>query len=347
MRSLLVSASHRRWLLPFAFGLLSALNVASARAQDALPTAVPAGTRLVVADQNEELQTLMIASGEHARLAASVTYANFIGGPAILEAFRAGALDLATVGNVPPIQAQAAGEEVLIVAARETSEPDYRFALRPGLSLKTLEDFRGRRIAYAEGTGRQAFVLAALKIAGLARRDVSLVPLRSSDMPDAVRSGQVDVAVLNEPHYSRYLADYAGQGQLAMPDDVYDRLPRGRTYLYAAGAALRDPAKTAAIAEFVAHWIAANEWSDASPEKWVKAYFVDRQRLKEADGRAVVESQGRSSFPSLKSQVEYQQGLIDLIHQAGDLPGRLDAAREFDLRFDAVIGSAAGRAAAN
>jgi hypothetical protein len=84
----------------------------------ALPTVIPAGTALVVADQNEELQTLMIASGEQDKLAGKVTYANFLGGPSILEAFRARALDLAQVGDAPPIQAQAAGETLAIVAAR-------------------------------------------------------------------------------------------------------------------------------------------------------------------------------------------------------------------------------------
>src|SRR5215208_595468 len=103
--------------------LFSAASLASgasnaAQIEAALPSTVPSGTALVVADQNEELQTLMIASGEQDKLAAKATYANFLGGPAILEAFRAKALDLATVGNAPPIQAQAAGETLLIVAAR-------------------------------------------------------------------------------------------------------------------------------------------------------------------------------------------------------------------------------------
>ena len=336
--------SLRSRLLPIALGFFGILTVA-ATAQEALPSDVPTDTKLVVADQNEELQTLMIASGEQAKLASSATYANFLGGPAILEAFRAGALDVATVGNVPPIQAQAAGEEIRIVAARQTSEPDYHFALRPGLSgVNTLADLRGKRIAYAEGTGRQAFVLTALKLAGLTRKDVTFVPLRASDMPDAVRSGQIDVGVLNEPHYSRYLADYAGKGQLALPDSAYEKMPRALTYLYASGAALRDPAKAAAIRGFVIGWAAANRWSDANPDAWVKAYYVDRQRLKEADARAIVRSQGHASFLPLNSLLGYQQGLVDLIHAAGDLPKHLDATQEFDLRFDTVASTAFGKA---
>ncbi|QXZ80766.1 hypothetical protein [Rhizobium sp. L51/94] len=98
---------------------------------DALPTEVPNGTAIVIGDQNEQLQTLMTASGEQDRLSSKATYANFLGGPAILEAFRADALDVATVGNVPPIQAQAAGQEVPIVAAVKIAETDYELRCGP------------------------------------------------------------------------------------------------------------------------------------------------------------------------------------------------------------------------
>lgn len=308
-------------------------------AQD-LPTQVPAGTKLIAADQNEKLQTLLKASGEEEKIAAEVTYANFIGGPAILEAFRAGALDIATVGNAPPIQAHAAGEEIPIVATRATSEPDYHFAVRPGLKVGKLEEFRGKRIAYAEGTGRQPFVLTALKLAGLTTKDVTLVPLRASDFPDAIRTGQVDIAALNDPHLSRYIADFTSEGGSALPDAEHDRLPRNLTYLYASAAALKDPAKSAAIRDFVQRWIAANRWASANAEQWVDAYYVKVQQLKPEDGHAVVESEGEISFPLLKDLIAQQQATIDLIFEAGDIPERLDAREEFDLRFDEAIAAA-------
>ncbi|WP_019404540.1 ABC transporter substrate-binding protein [Chelatococcus sp. GW1] len=307
-------------------------------ANDAVPRDVPPGTKLVVADQNEALQTLMKASGEQDRFVADVTYANFLGGPAILEAFRAGALDLASVGNTPPIQAQAAGEAIPIVAAVTSAVVDYSLAVRPGLTVKTLEDLKGKRISYAEGTGRQPFVLHALKAAGLTRKDVVLVPLRVSDFPDAIRTGQVDVAVLNEPHFSRYLADT--EGASALPDSEHDRLARRLSYLYASTKALSEPGKAAAIRDFVTRWITAKRWAAANTDAWVKAYFVDRQRLSAADGRAIAVSEGEPTFPLLSELVPRQQELVDIIHEAGDLPERLDASRQFDLRFDAVIAAA-------
>jgi sulfonate transport system substrate-binding protein len=309
--------------------------------QSRLPAQVPAGTKLVVADQNELLQTLMIVSGAQAKLASNVTYANFLGGPAILEAFRAGALDLANVGNTPPIQAHAAGEQIPIVAARTSSETDYFLAVRPGLKIDSLEELRGKSIAYGEGTGRQPFVLNALKLAGLSKKDVHLVPLRAADFPDAIRSGQVDVAALNEPHFSRYLADFADRNASAIPKQQNDRLPKSLTYLYASKKALDEPAKAAAIREFVSAWIDASRWSQNNRDAWVDAYYVKRQNLKLADGRKIAQAEGNYDFPLLASLIPTQQSLIDMIFEVGDLPKRLDAREEFDLRFDDVIASKA------
>jgi sulfonate transport system substrate-binding protein len=306
------------------------------------PATVPSGTTLAVGDQNEVLQTLMGASGQGTSLGSKVTYANFVGGPAVLEAFRAGALDLATVGNTPPVQAQAAGEHIPIVAAVQQSGSAYGIAIRPGLKLTRLEELRGKSIGYGEGTARQAFVLNALRLAGLSRKDVTLIPLRASDFPDAIRSGQVDIAPLNEPRFSRYLADYADRGAGGLPAAETARVPSGPSYLYAGEAGLRDPAKTAAIADFVAHWIAALRWSKAHSEAWIDAYYVKDQHLSAADGRKIEGAAGDLSFPPLSSLVARQQAIADLIYEAGDLPARLDVREEFDFRFDDVIIANAG-----
>ncbi|OLT47007.1 nitrate ABC transporter substrate-binding protein [Saccharomonospora sp. CUA-673] len=307
-------------------------------AEQPLPADVPAGTDLVVADQNEEVQTLMRASGEHDNLASTAEYTNFLGGPAILEAIRAGSVDVAAVGDTPPIQAHASGETVPIVAAKLQSKPDYRIAVRPGVTVETLEDLEGKKVAYGEGTGRQTFVLRALREAGLTTDDVELVPLRAADFPDSIRTEQVDVAVLNEPHFTRYLRDYGDQGATAVPDSELENVASGLQFLYARGDALTDPAKAAAIRDFVQRWITAAQWSQENEAEWIQAYYVDNAGLSEEDGQAVVDSQGEFTYPRLDgSLVEFHQDAIDLIHAAGDIPEELDAAEQFDSRFDEAI----------
>ncbi|NED66939.1 ABC transporter substrate-binding protein, partial [Streptomyces sp. SID10244] len=62
---------------------------------------------------------LLRASGLDKNLPFSIEYANFTGGPAVLEAFRAGTADVAPVGDVPPIHAALTGQQVPIILARE------------------------------------------------------------------------------------------------------------------------------------------------------------------------------------------------------------------------------------
>jgi sulfonate transport system substrate-binding protein len=303
----------------------------------ALPVATPAGGKLVVGDQNENLQTILAASGVRSRLVTRVEFANFLGGPEIFEAFRAGALDVALVGSTPPIHAHAAGEPIPIVAALKSTRPAYGLALRPGLALTSLQDLKGRKIAWAEGTARQPFILAALKRAGLKTGDVGLVPLKVADFPVAIKTGQVDVAPLNEPHLSRYLKAYAAEKAQTLPSAAHQGLPASTHYLYASKKALADPAKAAAIRELAAGWMSAVAWSRAHPADWVRAYYVKRQGLNEADGAAIVRADGEMRFFPLRDIVRAQQELIDLIHDAGQLPRRLDAKEEFDFRFDTLF----------
>lgn len=319
----------------------SAIGAAHAQAGGDFKTAVPASTQLVVADQRQQLQVSFAASGEEKKLPFKVKFADFRGGPAILEAFRARSLDIAIVGDAPPIQAHVSGNPLPIVGARQFTAVTYQYAVRPGLSVTSLNDIRGKKVAYAEGTATQSFVLATLNKIGLTKKDVTLVPLRIVDFLDAVRSGAVDVAPLNEPPFSRYVTNFKKDGASALPEKEVAGLPEGLSYLYASPAALKDPVKSAAIATFIAHWVKASQWTEDNEQAWVQAYYVKSQTLPAEVGKQVHQSLGKSSFPRLSDLIPRQQNTINLIHAAGDIPKKLDAKEEFDLRFNDIAANAA------
>ncbi len=334
-----------RHTLKSLFLLVAASIVQPLSAQTALDAPIPPGTKLIVADQRQFLQVSFEASGELKKLPFQVQFADFRGGPAILEAFRGGALDLAIVGNGPPVQAHVSGFPLPIVGGKVTDAITYRIALRPGSDIQKLADLRGKKIAYTEGTAVQPFVLFVLNKLGLSKKDVTLVPLRIVDFTDAVRTGAIDAATMNEPPLSRYLTLFKKDGAQVLPDTEHEGLPVNVNYLYASQSALRDPVKTAAIAAFVRHWVKATQWTEANSQAWIQAYYVKSQGLPADVGATVHAAQGKSSFPRLSEFVPGQQQIIDLIHGAGEIPRRLDAAEEFDLRFDAVGARAAQGAA--
>lgn len=305
-----------------------------------LPTEVPPGTTLVIADQMEAQQVALKASGELDTLPFTPEFANFTGGPAILEAFRAGAADVASVGDTPPIQALVAGEDVPIIHARQTDPASTKLAVTPGKPIRTLADLRGAKIAYAEGTAQQVVVLRSLEKVGLSTSDVELVRLQLGDFNDAVRTGQVDVAPLNEPRLTRFLNEAAPRGGGVIDPSETADTSSGLNYLYARREALQDPAKAAALRAYVEHYTRAQQWINEHPDEWVEAYYVRNQGLTAEEGQRILASLGTLTFPHLDQElVRRQQDTIDIIDRAGELPKRADAAEGFDLRFDEVVSS--------
>ncbi|MGY5307577.1 ABC transporter substrate-binding protein [Nocardia gipuzkoensis] len=300
-----------------------------------LPTEIPAGTTLVAADQSERLQSVLRLSGELDKLPFKVEFANFVGGPAILEAFRAGAADVAQVGDVPPIHALVAGQDVPIIASYQTSTTALKLAVAPGRSVPKLADLKGKKIAYAEGTAQQAAVLRAIDKAGLTTSDVQLVRLQLAEFLDAVRTGQVDVAPLIEPNVTRFLRT---PGTSLVPDAETEGIYGGLAYLYARRAVVRDPAKAAATRALVGAFVRAYQWANTHPEEWARRYYVENQKVSADDAERIVESLGTYVFPHLDQQlVDRQQATIDAIAEAGELPKKVRAANGFDLRFDAAV----------
>ncbi|MGP4020802.1 ABC transporter substrate-binding protein [Saccharopolyspora sp. 5N708] len=312
-----------------------------------LPTAIPPGTKLVVADQQERLQSLFRASGEFDKMPVKPEFANFTGGPEVLESFRAEAADIAIVGDTPPIYAQASGADVPIVAAYRVDPNSTRFAVTPGADVRTLADLRGKKIAYAEGTAQQAAVLRALEKASLTTDDVQLVRLQLAEFNDAVRTGAVDVAPLNEPRLTRFLTQTEGRGT-TLPIAENGGTSTGLSFLYTRRAALEDPGKAAAIRAFVEHFVAARQWAATHPDEWIDFYYVNNQGVTRTDGERIVATEGDVVFPRLdESLIATQQHTIDLLLADGGLPKPLNAHDHFDRRFDAVIEEAAQRVGAS
>ncbi|RRQ29402.1 ABC transporter substrate-binding protein [Rhodococcus sp. Eu-32] len=304
----------------------------NALASDApLPTEIPAGTKLVIADQSEFQQSVLRASGELDKLPFDYEFANFVGGPAILEAFRAGAADVARVGDTPPIQALIAGQDVPIILGTQSDPDNTRLAVAADRGITTLADLKGKKIAYAEGTAQQAIVLRALTKAGLSTDDVELVRLQLAEFPDAIRTGQVDVAPLNEPNLTRFLNN---PGTSLIDTSESGGTSTGLSYLYARREAIQDPAKAAALQAYTASFIRAVQWANDNPEQWLQSYYVENQGLTPEDGRRIVESLGPYVFPKLDDAlVQRQQDTIDVIDDAGELPKSVEASDGFDLRF--------------
>ena len=326
-----------------ALALLTACGAGGSARNDlalsaALPTSVPKSTELVVGDPMTEVALKL--SGELDKFTFPVKFANISGGPQTTEAFRAHALDVGAVADIPPIYATWTGLKVRIVAAKYRQDPIdhpiYELGVAPGAGVRSLADLKGKKIAYSPGQAQGALVLRVLQKAGLSKDDVTLVELPSTGdvYPNALASHQVDVAPLGGVYIKRYLAAYGKDGARTIKHGIRD----DPSHLYVLQSSLQDSAKAAAIREYVQHWAVAQRWIDEHPKEWLEGYYVKDQGLSEADGRWLIENAGHPVIPTdWGPHIADHQKTIDLLAKEEGHPA-LEAGTLWDRRFEKVGG---------
>lgn len=301
-----------------------------------LPTKAPSrSTRLSIAVHTSQLQ--LAASGLDKELGFTVSqWPNLSAGPDIIQGFRAHSIDLAANAGIPPIQAAAIDVKARIVAVQERSIPLYQFATAAGSGIAEAADFRGRKIAFSQGQAQGVVVLRALKDAGIRHDDVELVPLPSTQFLTALQSRQVDVAPLAEPTLTKYLEQYGKDGARAVKTHVVDLL----TVLWAPDEVLADPAKLAAVRNYVPLWARGLVWAWEHEDTWIDTYYVKDQGVTRADGKRIVASLTTPSFPeSWDRAVAWEQETADLLADGGFVK-KLDVTPLFDRRFEGLAAQA-------
>ncbi|GAA3675259.1 ABC transporter substrate-binding protein [Nonomuraea antimicrobica] len=310
---------------------------APALAPDApLPTSVPQGTKLIVGDPSTKVALQL--SGEIDKFSFTIEWANVTGGPQTSEAFRANALDVGAVAEIPAIHATWTGLPVKIIASKFRKDPldhpTYELGIAPGVTVKTLADLRGKKIAYSPGQAQGALVLKVLAKAGLTKNDVSLVELPSTGdvYPNALASRQVDVAPIGGVNIKRYTTKWGRDGATTLRHGLRD----DPSHLYVRTSTLEDPAKAAALREYVAAWARASRWAYEHPKEWIDGYYVKDQGLSAADGQYLVDVSGEPDLPADWSEaiVRHQETVDLLAKETGNPP--LKAQDLYDLRFQSV-----------
>ncbi|MFG2605785.1 ABC transporter substrate-binding protein [Streptomyces sp. NPDC048514] len=339
---------HRRVFLTSLLGASAAVAGLSGCAQgdaaaategaatEPLADRVPAGTSLKIASY-QNTQQLQFRLAKLPRLPFTVSgWANIGAGPDVINAFRANSLDLANNAGIPPIQAHYQGFDAKIVAIGVTRRPNYLFATKPGSDIRTVEDFRGKRLAFSQGQAQGVVLLRALKQAGLAYDDVRLIPLTSNQFLTALQSGQVDVAPLANSQAPAYLKQYGAKGAHTVTTDVVDLL----NLLWAPQRVLNDPAKAAAIAAYIPQWAKGQVWAYEHPQEWNEEFYVKTQNLSLAQARSITALANKPLFPPHWDEaVKWEQETADLL-AAGGFVKRFDVSSLFDHRFESIAAAA-------
>ncbi|WP_128428502.1 ABC transporter substrate-binding protein [Streptomyces cyaneus] len=310
----------------------SAADAAEGASTAPLAAKVPAGTSLKIASYQgtQQLQFRLAKLGDPPFKVGG--WLNIGAGPDVINAFRSGSLDLANNAGIPPIQAYYQGFDAKIVAINITRRPNYLFATKPGSDIRSVEDFKGRRLAFSQGQAQGVVLLRALKKAGLKYDEVELVPLTSNQFLTALQSGQVDIAPLGNTQAPAYLAQYEAKGARTITTDVVDLL----NLLWAPVSVLNDPAKAAAVAAYIPYWAKGQVWTYENPDIWNEEFYVKTQNLTLAQAKSISELANKPLFPpSWDEAIKWEQETADLLAEGGFVK-KFDVGSLFDHRFEGI-----------
>ena len=206
---------------------------------------------------------------------------------------------------------------------------------RAPANINTLAELRGKKWAYNfGGFNYLQYVLSGLK-AGLTPKDYEPVQLGDQNATAAAfNSGRVDA-------YSGSIAPVGeaiekGAARVIINSDELD-IPALNVFT-ARGDVLKDPAKKAAIADFLArvrtHW----SWYAKNLDTVEKLYI---EKVKQTHARAKLTTvyQKADFRPLDEDLVKREQHIADVLFEAGAIPTKIDVSVEFNRSFNtATVG---------
>jgi sulfonate transport system substrate-binding protein len=137
-----------------------------------------------------------------APLHVEVQWTEFPAGPQLLEGLNVGSIDFGTVGEAPPIFAQAAGADLVYVANEPPASSGEAILVPKDSPIKTVADLKGKKVALNKGSNVHYLLVKLLEKAGVRYSDIDTIFLTPADARAAFERGSVDAWVIWEPFFA-------------------------------------------------------------------------------------------------------------------------------------------------
>ncbi|MGH6739364.1 MAG: sulfonate ABC transporter substrate-binding protein [Bradyrhizobium sp.] len=244
----------------------------------------------------------------------AVKWIEFTSGPPLLEAMSTGSVDFGSVGDTPPIFAQAANANIVYVAGSPIT--NGQGILVPASSeIHTLAGLKGKRVGFAKGTSAHNVLIAALEKAGLTYQDIMPVYLSPPDAGPAFANGSIDAWAIWDPYFA--IGEKRQNGRILV--NAYEVAKTNSFYLANRDFANAHPRETRDVIDGLieaARWAEAHRDRVAASLAAVTGVPLDIQTV----------AANRASFaigPVTDEIVATQQAVADRFHKLGLIPRQI------------------------
>jgi sulfonate transport system substrate-binding protein len=253
-------------------------------------------------------------------LASGVRWVEFPSGPPLMEALGAGAIDFGSVGETPPIFAQAAGLPIVYAAAQPISGAGAALLVPASSPARTVADLKGRKIAFTRGTSAHLFIIQALRQARMDLHDIQPIYLAPSDAAGAFASGAIDAWSAWDPYYA-----LAQRNLKARAIITGESLPRTNAFFVAARAFTEQRPK--ALSAVLDGLKVQADWAEAHRDA-VAGVIAKASGLPPDVTVAMLRRGPFAVRPVDEAIVAQQQACADIFRDIGAIPRAIDVGKD-------------------
>jgi len=189
--------AESRTLLATLLALVMAAPIAIAR------KTAPSDHLIRIGYQKYGTLVLLKARGSlEKRLAAmhvEVQWTEFPAGPQLLEGLNVHSIDFGTVGEAPPIFAQAAGADLIYVGNEPAASAAEAIVVPQNSPIQSLRELKAKKIALNKGSNVHYLLVKLLEKGGVKYNEIDAIYLAPSDARAAFERGSVDAWAIWEP----------------------------------------------------------------------------------------------------------------------------------------------------
>src|SRR6476660_8819104 len=150
---------------------------------------------LVIARQQASLENHFTPQG------IDVKWVEFSSGPPMMEAMNVGNVDFGSVGDSPPVFAQAAGAAIVYAAGQPITNGQGILVPKDS-PIRSIADLKGKRIGFTKGSSAHNVVVQTLEKAGLTYADITPVYLTPPDAGPAFANCSIEAWAIWDPYFA-------------------------------------------------------------------------------------------------------------------------------------------------
>ncbi|WP_416969602.1 ABC transporter substrate-binding protein [Streptomyces sp. 4F14] len=256
----------------------------------------------------------------------NVKWSVFQGGDKQLEAVRAGALDLASSSEIPPIFAAADGKpNFKVVAVQLGATLNQEVIVPKNSKVAGIAGLKGKTVGYVKNTTAHYFLYELLKQSGLKWSDINAKPLLPNDGLAALNGGSIDAFASYGT--SVITAHQQGARTIGSGADILS----GNFLWSAKDSVLKSEAQKEAAADLIARISKAYAYvRDGHQAEFAKVIAQNtHQPVKQAEDDLAAQQKQRPTRarPVDTAATASEQQVADAFTELGALDSRLDVAK--------------------